>query len=266
MPKNTGSKRSADSSNTAQKASTSKQQSKKQKVAQKTTKKTTPKQPKQPKSQKKSNKPVTTTDSSVATTPAPEIKFPYKRLPRAPLLRLLKEMAHKRDPESRVQSDLLDRLELYTQQQVDSLVEGILLASKEGKRKTMMAKDLDFILEIRGEKNTTGGASPVTEIKFPYKRLPRAPLLRLLKDMAHKRDPNARVQSDLLDRVELHVQEMLDSLMEGIYAASKEGKRKTMMEKDLEYVLEFRGEKPVTSVSATVAPASSVSDSTTSSN
>jgi histone H3/H4 len=94
-----------------------------------------------------------------ATAPARELKYEYSRLPRQPLLRLIKEMAHKVDAEARVQGHILDRLEQIVQDYMSNLVSNTVLAARKEKRKTIMEKDLDFILEIQGAKPASNSNS-----------------------------------------------------------------------------------------------------------
>ena len=61
-------------------------------------------------------------------------------------------MAHKIDPEARVQAHVLDRYEQIIQQYVSNLVTSTVMAAQKEKRKTIMVKDLDFILQIQGGK------------------------------------------------------------------------------------------------------------------
>ena len=88
------------------------------------------------------------------STPAAEIKFEFDRLPRAPLLRIIKTMAHKVDPEARVQAHVLDRFEQIIQTNISDLVKNTVLAAQKEKRKTIMVKDLDFIQNIMAGKQS----------------------------------------------------------------------------------------------------------------
>ena len=82
-------------------------------------------------------------------------------------VRLVKEMAHEVDPDARVQAQLLDRLEQVVQQDLSGLVGNTVRAAQKEKRKTMMVKDLDFIMEIRDSSgkqsvNLSGMSAPAT--------------------------------------------------------------------------------------------------------
>lgn len=94
--------------------------------------------------------------------PATEIKLRFDRLPRAPFLRLVKEMAKQIDPDARVQASLLDRLEQVQQEYLYSLVSNTVRAAKNFNRKTMMVKDLDFVMDIQGS-----SASKVSSVSVP---------------------------------------------------------------------------------------------------
>ena len=133
-----------------------------------------------PKSNNKSNKTVQKTNkrktsvtavskSVTKKTKAPvkEIKlmFPDEKLPRAPLLRLVKAMAKKEDPDARIQAQLLNRLEDVIQRYMSDLVTNTVRAARKEKRKTLMVKDLDFILDIRGNSgkvNISNVTAPAT--------------------------------------------------------------------------------------------------------
>jgi histone H3/H4 len=68
-------------------------------------------------------------------------------------------MAHKVDAEARVQGHILDRLEQIVQDYMSNLVSNTVLAARKEKRKTIMEKDLDFILEIQGAKPASNSNS-----------------------------------------------------------------------------------------------------------
>jgi histone H3/H4 len=89
-----------------------------------------------------------------SATPDDKLKFKYARLPRAPLLRMVKDMAHETDPDARVQANLLDRVEQIVQETIADLISSTVLAARKEKRKTMMVKDLDFIMELRSGKTS----------------------------------------------------------------------------------------------------------------
>jgi histone H3/H4 len=91
-------------------------------------------------------------------TPPSELKFNYPRLPRAPLLRMVKDMAKAIDKDARVQANLLDRVEQIVQDTVADLIKSTVLAAQQHNRKTMMVKDLDFIIDLRSGKATTPGS------------------------------------------------------------------------------------------------------------
>jgi histone H3/H4 len=65
------------------------------------------------------------------------------------------KLASKVDPDARIQAQLLDRLEQIMQEYMAELVSSTVLTAGNQKRKTMMVKDLDFIIKIRGPKNDT---------------------------------------------------------------------------------------------------------------
>merc|ERR1712110_44722 len=115
-------------------------------------------------SKKHSSNPVQKTAGKKRKTtsePTVEIKHKFARLPRAPFLRQVKEMAKEIDPDARVQAQLLDRLEQVQQEFLYSLVSNTVRAAKNFNRKTMMVKDLDFVMDIQqssGNKMNAGVA------------------------------------------------------------------------------------------------------------
>ena len=99
---------------------------------------------------------------TTSSEPTVEIKHRFDRLPRAPFLRQVKEMAKDIDPDARVQAQLLDRLEQVQQEFLYNLVSNTVRAAKNFNRKTMMVKDLDFVMDIQqssGSKMNMGAPS-----------------------------------------------------------------------------------------------------------
>jgi len=94
-----------------------------------------------------------------APEPAADLKFKYTRLPRAPLLRIVKDMAHEVDEDARVQAQLLDHIEYKFQEWMADIVRSTVMTAASQKRKTMMVKDLDLVGQIRGDKNDVSSFS-----------------------------------------------------------------------------------------------------------
>lgn len=85
-----------------------------------------------------------------------------------------------------------------------------------------------------------------SDLKFPYEqRLAHAPLARLIRQMANSGSGKQyNVQNHLVECVELYLQEHLGRIIKDVASSADKDDRKTVMAKDLKFVLELRGEKP----------------------
>lgn len=107
-------------------------------------------------------------------------------------------------------------------------------------KKSTKKPTTNTVEKTAGKKARKTTAEPVSEIKHKFARLPRAPLLRQVKEMAKHVDPEARVQAQLLDRLEQEQQEHMFRLVSNTVRAAKNFNRKTMMVKDLEFVMDIQ--------------------------